>query len=366
MRGGDAVLSKADASPLDALAARDLIPLVVAALAITMLEIQGLSGPRPLDAVWGVLTVVTALLTLRAVLSVARALGNVRRQARLRAHVLVHVDDALVLLGARPQIFPLSTISDVHGFDEERPHLLMVRRDGGAHVIELPYGANATLAATRVRRLLADPAPAATEFHAQAGEHTPSVNPRADFERVVRGDGVPGELAVPVSLRFLELGPYTAAAAGAVLLREAYWVAQLAEPPRLLVSIGLVGVLVPIVFLAFSALRVRDLGGATLVLTRAEVLTRTRRGMHRVPFRDVASTRVVRKRTWTLLTAMTVEARLVVERGEGPPMTFDGRLLGFPADLVAAAIEAQRDAFTPASHGSGGGGGISGVEATTA
>ena len=108
------------------------------------------------------------------------------------------------------------------------------------------------------------------------------------------------------------------------------------------------------------------MGGAAIIATPAEMLVRTRAGMHRVAWSAVVSIATPTGRGFSSLGGLTPRTTLILERESGSAIRIDGAWLHDPASVVRAILEAYCDgAGTPPSQGTGAGGGISATEGTT-
>jgi hypothetical protein len=170
------------------------------------------------------------------------------------------------------------------------------------------------------------------------------------YDAAAAGRAEPGITAIRHGREWLLEGPYAvllvALAVGDGIARggEAVWSAI--EP---LVGGGLV--------LGFAALPARWLWmqrrevaprlGLSMVLTPAELLIRTQRGMLRTQWQDLVSVTVVSRRRWSVLQGPHDARQLVLSRRAAPPIRYDENYLGTPVEVAQVLLEAHRTGRLP-------------------
>lgn len=371
----DHVLRCGEPSLFDIFSARMLTTVTLAVVAVALVQLDAAREPGPMDALDLALRMFALTATFRALVEVGRSVARMRRQRRARGSAVVLLDDALVVLGTEgSRVIPRERVASVHGGknrmgDEELIAFLRPPEVGAAIVLPASATVPAQVAASRIGRWIEEfgQTPSATSELPHA---PPSRDPAADYDRIAGGGAKAYEVAVPTSLSWLERGPYAALAFVLVLAERSM---HLPEDTRLstpVFALATLCVLLPLTWLANGFSRARTMRGAALVCTEAELLVRHPKGVHRAPWADVSDVRVQSRKSWTLLAGVGVERFLVVERVSHASVTFDERILGWSAPAVRALIDAYcsghiAPSATPASQGSGAGGGISGTASTT-
>lgn len=89
--------------------------------------------------------------------------------------------------------------------------------------------------------------------------------------------------------------------------------------------------------------------GLSMVLTPAELLMRTRGGMLRTRWRDLASASVTSKRAWSVLEGVHDARQLVLSRRGAGPIRYDEPYLGIPVEVAQILVEAYRTGRLPAA-----------------
>lgn len=82
--------------------------------------------------------------------------------------------------------------------------------------------------------------------------------------------------------------------------------------------------------------------GLSMVLTPAELLIRTRRGMLRTRWADLVNASVSTRRSWSVLEGAHEARQLVLSRRGSPPIRYDEPYLGLPVEVAQVLIEAYR------------------------
>jgi hypothetical protein len=87
--------------------------------------------------------------------------------------------------------------------------------------------------------------------------------------------------------------------------------------------------------------------GIALVLTPAEMLMRTRAGVHRVGWDEVARLEITSRTAWSVLEGPKPQRALVVHRKESDTITYVEEFLGAPAEVVVALCDGYRKGVLP-------------------
>ncbi len=170
------------------------------------------------------------------------------------------------------------------------------------------------------------------------------------YDEAAEGRPMPGATAVRHGRGWIAKGPYIvvliAAAAADGIARGGPAVWSAIDPA---VGGGLFLVLVA-VLARWLWMERRDIApqkGLSMVLTPSELLIRTRGGMLRTRWRDLAGASVASKRAWSVLEGMHEARQLVLSRrGEGP-IRYDEPYLGLPVEVAQILVEAYRTGRVP-------------------
>lgn len=107
-------------------------------------------------------------------------------------------------------------------------------------------------------------------------------------------------------------------------------------------AIVLALVAVPLVWTVLTRRAIAPRKGVALVITPAEMLMRTRAGVHRVTWKNLGRMRIESKPAWTILEGYRPARTLVFEPKEGATIRYDEAFLGVPAEVVVSLAEAYR------------------------
>jgi hypothetical protein len=199
----------------------------------------------------------------------------------------------------------------------------------------------------RTRRLAADPQAVA--------EPADQEMPSRTWERVARGEQLPGVIAIRHGRRWLARGPYASMLLGlAVLegyLRMPAASRQLVDPrPALLLGAAIV--LMPVAWLLLTRARLRSRQDMALVLAPGGLLMRAGRGsVTRTPWESIARVDVQARTAWSWLQGAHDARTLVVHRRPEGSLTWAEEYLQPPIDVVAGLCEAYRKQMRPARSG---------------
>jgi hypothetical protein len=179
----------------------------------------------------------------------------------------------------------------------------------------------------------------------RAPEPEPAALPSKIFDAVAAGESLPGTTAIRHGRAFLRRGPYATVLLGLAVASD--WL-TLPSAVR-----GQIGWLAPSV-VAFALFMVpafwwlamradlKPRKGIAIVLTPAELLMRTRAGVHRVSFAELARLEIAQRTAWSVLLGAHPQRTLVIRKKDGETITYAEEFLGAPAEVVAALGEAYR------------------------
>ena len=173
------------------------------------------------------------------------------------------------------------------------------------------------------------------------------------YDDASRGIVSEGTLVIRHGNRWLARGPYAslvlAVAIGLAMAglpsdaRAAVW-------PLTLAAIA-IAVIAPFLWIAMKRREISVRRGLAMVLTPAEVLMRTRAGVHRAAWPKLQRTSVEQKRAFSLLSGMHMAKILVLKRKDDTPIRYEEAYLGLPVEVVQVLIEAYRRGELPMISG---------------
>ncbi|GAB5548346.1 MAG: hypothetical protein SangKO_081060 [Sandaracinaceae bacterium] len=170
------------------------------------------------------------------------------------------------------------------------------------------------------------------------------------YDDAVKGDVPAGVIAIRHDRQWLRKAPYAPVLAGVVaveaLLRAGSGVWQAIEPwmGGLLV---LALMAIPARWLWQTRREVKPRKGLALVMTPAEVLIRTRAGMLRVRWKDLAQVTLDAKKKWSVLEGAHRARQLVLLRATAPAIRYDEPYLGLPVEVAKLLLDAYRTGQLP-------------------
>jgi hypothetical protein len=318
--------------------------------AVVFRETQAQSSLDPLALL---LRVLSLALTLRALVVLWRLALRLRLALRWKRYALVLADQGLLYRTPETDVVvPKTDLLDVR---EQAATALSARsgaRWADVYVVTQPESGRAYIALPpifrRSPRALAEllmrwrgaPEPASQPLAAS----TESLPSRL-WERAAAGESLPGVVAVRHGSGWLKRGPYASMLLGiAVLdgfLRLPAAAQRAVNPmPALLLAAALV--IVPLAWVVFTRRSLSAKGGLTLVLSPAELLTRTRGGIVRVPWSSVTRVEVQSRTSWSLVQGAYEARNLVLHRERESNTVVAEAFLGMPIDVVAGLCDAYR------------------------
>jgi hypothetical protein len=173
------------------------------------------------------------------------------------------------------------------------------------------------------------------------------------YDDATRGIVSEGTLVVRHGNGWLTRGPYAS-----LVLAGAIGVALFALPaesqqavwPITLGAIAL-AILVPLGWIWTTRREISVRRGIAMVLTPAEVLMRTRAGVHRAAWPKLQRTSIDQKRAFSLLGGMHMAKTLVLKRKDDTPIRYDEAYLGVPVEVAQVLIDAYRRGELPMGAG---------------
>ena len=181
-------------------------------------------------------------------------------------------------------------------------------------------------------------------------ERVPAELPSKLFDLAAAGSPTPGIAVIGQGRAWLQRAPFATVLLGVVLLEG-----LLRLPPEARARIGVAAPAVIALCLAIAPIMWwlaarRDLAsrkGIALLLTPAELLFRTRSGVHRVRWAQVAKLQIATRTVWTFLQGSHPARSLLIERKDDDPITYGEALIGVPLEVVAALGDGYRKGVLP-------------------
>jgi hypothetical protein len=106
-------------------------------------------------------------------------------------------------------------------------------------------------------------------------------------------------------------------------------------------------VIVPGLWLLFTRRELSSRKGIALVLTPAELLVRTRAGVQRVRWSDVARLEITSRRAWSILIGPHEARSLIVHHKDDGRIRFREMQVAAPLEVVASLCEAYKKGLLP-------------------
>jgi hypothetical protein len=106
-------------------------------------------------------------------------------------------------------------------------------------------------------------------------------------------------------------------------------------------------VIVPLVAWSIARARNAPRKGIALLLTPAELLTRSRAGVQRVRWQDIARAEVASRTAWSMLRGPYETHAIVFQLKDGAARAHDEATLGAPAEVAASLCEGYRKSILP-------------------
>jgi hypothetical protein len=166
------------------------------------------------------------------------------------------------------------------------------------------------------------------------------------WERVARGEQIPGVAAIRHGYGWLSRGPYASMLLGLAVLdgyvRLPAQAGRMLDPvPALLLAAALV--ILPSAWMLFTRARLGARQGVALVVSPAALLLRAgRSGVARVPWSSVVRVEVVSRSSWSLLKGAHDARTLVAHRKRESSLQCPSDFLAAPIEVVVGLCEHYR------------------------
>lgn len=169
------------------------------------------------------------------------------------------------------------------------------------------------------------------------------------YDDASRGIVSEGTLVVPHGRGWMRRGPYATVLLGIVLIEGLLrlGVALPADLWPFALGATILAVLFPLGWWWTTRREIAVRKGIALVLTPAELLLRTRQGVHRARWSRLQRVSIDTRRAFSVLDGLHEAKTLVLKRKDEPPIRYDEAFLGLPAEVAQALLDAYRTGSLP-------------------
>jgi hypothetical protein len=173
------------------------------------------------------------------------------------------------------------------------------------------------------------------------------------YDDATRGITAPGTLVVKHGNAWMRRGPYAS-----ILLA----IAMLEGLPRLAPDVlgslwpvaavaALLALVVPLGWVLVTRREISVRKGIAFVLTPAELMLRTRAGVHRARWGKLQRVSIETRRAFSVLDGVHVAKTLVLKRRDESPIRYDEAFLGVPVEVAQVLFDAYRTGSLPRGAG---------------
>lgn len=342
---------------LDAIGRRALVaPFAAGFLWAAAIFREGLS--HPLEPLALLLRLLAFAASLRALVAIALLLRRARDTLRRERHQLVLADEGLLLRTPETDYaVPKQDIAFIreHGEWQERGATrwadvyLVTRPASGRLYLAIPPLFERT-PGVLAERLMRWRGVAQPEREPEAAAREATELPSKLFDAVAAGERPDGVAVVEHGHGYLQRGPYATVLLGAAILDG-----LLRSPPEVgeqlgaavPAMLGLCLLIVPLLWLLLTRRALAPRKGLALLLTPAELLMRTRGGVQRARWSEVARVEVAARTAWSIVHGAHQGRSLLIHRKDGQTLSYAETFLAVPAEVAASLCEAYRKGILP-------------------
>jgi hypothetical protein len=311
---------------------------------------------HPLDPIALLLRLLALALSVRALILGVRFLRRLRVSLAHSRYALAFAEDGLLLRTPVADFaLPKTDIIDIRqrgawqdrGSNEGDVYVI-TRPDSGRTYVALPplFARSPGVLAERLMRWRG-----AVQPPEQPIPREPAELPSKLFDAAATGAREPGTAVITQPRGYLiQRAPYATVLLGVTVLDGFL---RLPVPLRAHVSssVGLIVALclgmVPLAYIVLERARVTPSKGIALLLTPAELLTRTRAGVRRLRFADLMRVEIHARKVWSILRGPHETRAVVLLLKDGEAVRYDEAGLSVPAEVVAALCDAYRKGLLP-------------------
>ena len=313
-------------------------------------------APSPMDGMGVLLRLLALAVTLRTLILGVELLGRLRETARASSYGLALCEEGLILRTPRGD-FPVqrADIIAIREHGDWADHsgrrwvdvYVVTQPDSGRAYLAIPpfFDRTPGILAERLMRWRG-----AVEAPAEGTVREPADLASKVFDAAAAGERPEGSIVIEHGKAWLRRGPYATILMGMVVLETFLRLPEATRdrvgviaPAMLVFALGIV----PIAWFLMTRYDIAPRKGIALVLTPAEMLMRTRAGVHRVRWSHVERMEITSRRIWSLLRGQHEARALVIHRKNDDSITYVEAFLGAPAEVVQALCDGYRKGILP-------------------
>jgi hypothetical protein len=305
----------------------------------------------PLDPLALLLRLLALALTVRAVALLTSLAKRLRvRLALSRYGLAIAADGLLLRTPSGDVVVPRSQVVDVRERGQWRQRAgrrwaevyVVTRPQSGRLFLALPpiFERTPGVLAERLMRWLGPREAPENPTYPEPAELASKL-----WDSVAAGARPDGVAVIPQGSAWLQRGPYASLLLGLALLDG---FVRLPANARAALSHGApawlwLGMLaLPAIWILLTRRDLARRKGVAMLLTAAELLVRTRAGIHRLRWPEVKSLGIETRTAWSILQGAYESRTLVVKHQDGEQNRLDEAFIGVPAEVVVALGEAHR------------------------
>ena len=172
------------------------------------------------------------------------------------------------------------------------------------------------------------------------------------YDRATQGLVEPGTTVLRHDRSWLKKAPYAVVIVGVVAVEAVFRAGSTvweALEPWMIAGMFVALLAIPLRWVWMTRREVTPRKGLAMVLTPAELLIRTRQGILRSRYKDIAKVSLDAKTKWSVLEGAHSARQLVLPRRHAGTIRYDEPYLGYPVEVVKALIDAYRYGWLPAA-----------------
>ncbi|MGD8860173.1 MAG: hypothetical protein PVI30_09170 [Myxococcales bacterium] len=367
--GGEAVdgVDRSDPRPppvLDPAGRRALLAPFLAAFMWAAVVFREQLTTEPLDPMALLLRLLAVALTARTLVLGAMLLKRLRASLQRESHGLALCDEGLMLRTPRGD-FPVPR-EDVVSIQEQGQWqnqsgrrwgdvYLVTRPDSGRLYLAIPpfFESSPGVLAEHLMRwrgAVQRPGDEDQDDAQEPAEREPAELASKVYDAAAAGERPPGTAVIPHGRGWLERGPYATMLLGAVVLDGYLRMPEAARAKAgvlaLTVAIATL-IIIPGFWYLATRIDIAPRKGLSLVLTPAEMLMRTRAGIHRVRWSQIERLEISSRAIWSILKGQHEARALVVHRKHDDTISYVEAFLGAPAEVILGLCDAYRKGILP-------------------
>ncbi|MCS6858380.1 MAG: hypothetical protein NZM37_11760 [Sandaracinaceae bacterium] len=301
------------------------------------------------DAIALLMRFLAWMLSVQAFFAFVRLLGRFRKVSR-RAWLLIHPEGLACFDGQNLAFLSAKSILGIaqsSHWSERRAgrrweEIFAVGLDPQLKIIAIPplFGDSAmALAEALMRRF---PSPPERPIPLPDPQRPASLI----YERAKKGME-PQALPIPLSRFWWRRGPYTAMLLALALLEPLARGATSPIPPISMLFIAGLSIMAPLLWFLTQFRSLSPRMGLACVLTPAELLWRSRAGIHRLPWKNVEEVSISTRWAFLATEGLHRQQALLIKTREDFSLRFDESVVGIPLDAFELLIQSLRAGLRP-------------------